>query len=99
MNPNVDSCGPTAARSNGEVAQTTRKSWSELKNVVNNCRMELQAVSSGISPMNIEFRTLTDGRVRMYFLSVPPKGWGDTTLLWCDIGPQDTTPTNEMYRR
>ncbi|XP_055680825.1 dipeptidyl peptidase 8 [Lutzomyia longipalpis] len=68
-----------------------KKSWSELKGVVAELRRNLMALSSVI-PANINFRTLSDGRIRIYFLSTPPNGW-ETTLLYVDIGhTDDITP-------
>ncbi|XP_063709274.1 dipeptidyl peptidase 9 [Culicoides brevitarsis] len=75
-------------------AGKTQKTWSELKNVVNDIRKQMQNLSC-LFPMNIKFRTLADDRVRIYFLSIPPNGWGDTTLLYVDVGPD--TPSHEMY--
>lgn len=69
---------------------TDKKSWSELKASVNDLRRQLASLSSMI-PMNINFRTLVDGRTRMYFLSTPPNGW-ETTLLYTDI--PSTVPTD-----
>lgn len=68
------------------------KPWSELKTVVNDLRRQLTTLSSMI-PMNIHFRTLSDGRTRIYFLSTPPSGW-ETTLLYTDIPAQSDTPTH-----
>lgn len=65
---------------------TGKKSWSELKTVVNDLRRQLVTLSTMI-PMNINFRSLSDGRTRIYFLSTPPNGW-ETTLLYTDILPQ-----------
>lgn len=62
-----------------------KKSWSELKSVVSDLRRSLSGLSSMV-PMNVHFRTLSDGRVRIYFLSTPPNGW-ETTLLYADISP------------
>lgn len=60
-----------------------KKSWSELKESVTDLRKQLSRLATMI-PMNIEFRRLSDGRTRIYFLSTPPKGW-ETTLLCTDI--------------
>lgn len=62
-----------------------KKSWSELKESVTDLRKQLSRLATMI-PMNIEFRRLTDGRTRIYFLSMPPNGW-ETTLLCTDIPP------------
>ena len=71
-------------------ANSGKKTWSELKTVVNDLRRQLSTLSSMI-PMNINFRTLTDGRTRIYFLSTPPNGW-ETTLLYTDILIQSDNP-------
>lgn len=62
-----------------------KKTWSELKSVVSDLRRSLSGLSSMV-PMNVHFRTLSDGRTRIYFLSTPPNGW-ETTLLYADIAP------------
>lgn len=64
-------------------APTPKKSWSEIKATVNEIRKQLSNLSSMV-PSNIQFRTLSDGRVRCYFLSTPPNAW-ETTLLYTDI--------------
>lgn len=69
----------------GGGASSNKKSWSELKSVVSDLRRSLAGLSSMV-PMNVHFRTLSDGRTRIYFLSTPPNGW-ETTLLYADIGP------------
>lgn len=71
-----------------------KKSWSELKAVVNDLRKQLSNLSSMV-PMNINFRTLSDGRVRIYFLSTPPNGW-ETTLLYTDIHPGDVSQPSRL---
>lgn len=76
-------------------APTPKKSWSEIKATVNDIRKQMSNLSSMV-PTNIQFRTLSDGRVRCYFLSTPPNGW-ETTLLYTDINITSmttTTPTN-----
>ncbi|CAD7092052.1 unnamed protein product [Hermetia illucens] len=62
-----------------------KKSWTELQTVVTEFRKQLANLSSTV-PTNINFRTLSDGRVRIYFLSTPPNGW-ETTLLYTDVNP------------
>lgn len=64
-----------------------KKTWSELKTVVSDLRKQLSSLC-GIIPTNIHFRTLTDGRTRIYFLSPPPNGFQMTTLLYIDIQPE-----------
>lgn len=74
-------------------SQSPKKSWSELKATVSDLRLKFANLSSSI-PMNITFRTMSDGRVRIYFLSrAPPNSW-ETTLLYTDIYPGDI-PTTE----
>lgn len=70
---------------NDDEQQPRKKTWSELKESVTELRKQLSRLSTMV-PMNIEFRKLTDGRTRIYFLSTPPNGW-ETTLLCTDITP------------
>lgn len=58
-------------------------SWSELKGVVTDLRRQLSALSIMV-PTSVAFRTLQDGRTRIYFLSTPQNGW-ETTLLYADV--------------
>jgi len=60
-----------------------RRSWSELKNVVCDLRRQLSGLSTMV-PVSVSFRTLPDGRTRIYFLSTPANGW-ETTLLYVDV--------------
>jgi len=90
MSSTAENCAPSCSRSNGEM-EPRPKTWSELKTTVTDFRLQMQTLSC-LFPMNIKFRTLSDGRVRIYFLSIPPKVWGDTTLLWCDVNPNDEVP-------
>uniref|UniRef100_A0A1B0AJ65 Dipeptidyl peptidase 9 n=1 Tax=Glossina pallidipes TaxID=7398 RepID=A0A1B0AJ65_GLOPL len=77
---------------NGRMpAPTPKKSWSEIKETVNEIRKQLSGLSSMV-PTNIQFRNLSDGRVRCYFLSTPPNAW-ETTLLYTDIGLEDRNET------
>lgn len=69
-----------------------KKSWSEIKATVNDIRKQLSNLSSMV-PTNIQFRTLSDGRVRCYFLSTPPNAW-ETTLLYIDIHLNGTNSVN-----
>lgn len=62
-----------------------KKSWSELKGVVSDLRRQIMNLSTMV-PMNVNFRTLSDGRVRVYFLSTPPNGF-ESTLLYTDVNP------------
>lgn len=69
----------------------SKKTWSEIRNTVNDIRKQLSNLSSMV-PTNIQFRTLSDGRVRCYFISTPPNAW-ETTLLYTDINLTVASPT------
>lgn len=74
------------ASPNNETEPVTHKrSWTEIKESVNEIRKQLSRLSA-MTPSNIEFRKLTDNRTRIYFLGTPPNGW-ETTLLCTDITP------------
>ncbi|XP_075146421.1 dipeptidyl peptidase 9 [Haematobia irritans] len=73
-------------------APTPRKTWSEIKATVNEIRKQMSNLSSMV-PSNIQFRTLSDGRVRCYFLSTPPNAW-ETTLLYTDINLSNISSMN-----
>lgn len=72
-----------------------KKSWIDLKTTVNELRKQFSSLSSMI-PVNIQFRPLSDGRTRIYFLSTPPSGW-ETTLLYTDIPPNDTPSPQQRF--
>lgn len=75
-----------------EVDAANRKlTWSELKSVVNDLRRQLASLSTMV-PSSITFRTLPDGRTRIYFLSTPQNGW-EATLLYADV-PNCSQPAN-----
>ncbi|KAL7729006.1 hypothetical protein ACLKA6_019840 [Drosophila palustris] len=76
---NIDNDGHIAA-------PTPSKSWAENKCFVQEIRKELSNLSTMV-PTNVQFRHLSDGRVRCYFLSTPPLTW-ETTLLFADINLQ-----------
>lgn len=61
-----------------------RRSWAQLKTTVLELRRQLSALSTTV-PSSISFRSLPDGRTRIYFLSMPRNGW-ETTLLYADVG-------------
>ncbi|XP_030562488.1 dipeptidyl peptidase 9 [Drosophila novamexicana] len=65
------------------AAPTPSKSWAEIKCFVQEIRKELSNLSTMV-PTNVQFRHLSDGRARCYFLSTPPHTW-ETTLLFADI--------------
>lgn len=52
-----------------------KKTWSELKESVTELRKQLSRLSTMV-PMNIQFRKLSDSRIRIYFL-----GMHDMTLF------------------
>lgn len=54
--------------------QSKKLSWSELKAVVGELRRQLSNLSTMI-PSSFNFRTLQDGRTRIYFLSTLHNGW------------------------
>ncbi|XP_058824779.1 dipeptidyl peptidase 9 [Topomyia yanbarensis] len=61
-----------------------KKSWSELKSIVNDMRRQMTSLAS-MFPMNVNFRTLSDGRTRVYFLSPPASNGWDTVLFYTDV--------------
>ena len=69
----------------GELIEK-RVPWSELKGVVSELRRQLSSLSTSV-PSSVSFRTLPDGRTRIYFLSTPQNGW-ETTLVYADIQPE-----------
>ncbi|KAK0098423.1 hypothetical protein PV326_008526 [Microctonus aethiopoides] len=71
-----------------ETNKQATKSWPELRGVVNEFRRRLSGISDGSVPDSVTFRTLPDGRTRIYFLGTPSNGW-ETTLLYVDIGQND----------
>ncbi|XP_053659777.1 dipeptidyl peptidase 9 [Anopheles marshallii] len=88
--------GATAALANG-ITSTGRwetstdctiprkKSWSELKSIVNESRRQMATTMAASFPMSVNFRTLSDGRTRVYFLSPPPANGWDTILFYVDV--------------
>lgn len=62
-----------------EQQQPMRKktSWSELKESVTELRKQLSRLSTMV-PMNIQFRKLSDSRIRIYFLGMCLLASGDT---------------------
>ncbi|XP_017967376.1 dipeptidyl peptidase 9 isoform X2 [Drosophila navojoa] len=65
------------------AAPTPSKTWAEIRCVVQDIRKDLSNLSTMV-PTNVQFRHLSDGRARCYFLSTPPHNW-ETTLLFTDI--------------
>ncbi|XP_008481666.2 dipeptidyl peptidase 9-like [Diaphorina citri] len=64
-----------------------KKSWAELREIVNELRRNLSSLSTMV-PTSISFRKLADGRTRIFFLSTPANGW-ETTLLYADVPSED----------
>ncbi|XP_052891455.1 dipeptidyl peptidase 9 [Anopheles moucheti] len=62
-----------------------KKSWSELKSIVNESRRQMATTMAASFPMSVNFRTLSDGRTRVYFLSPPPANGWDTILFYVDV--------------
>ncbi|XP_034937846.1 dipeptidyl peptidase 9 [Chelonus insularis] len=81
----MESCKESADQTTPDTNKQTKKSWSELRGVVSEFRRKLSGVSDGSVPDAITFRSLPDGRTRIYFLGTPSNGW-ETTLLYVDIG-------------
>ncbi|KAH8419166.1 hypothetical protein KR222_007338 [Zaprionus bogoriensis] len=65
------------------AAPTPSKTWVENKCFVQDIRKKLSILSTMV-PTDVQFRYLSDGRARCYFLSAPPQTW-ETTLLFADI--------------
>ncbi|XP_043268053.1 dipeptidyl peptidase 9 [Venturia canescens] len=72
----------------GEPNKPAKKSWSELRGVVRDFRRRLSGVSDASVPDDVTFRSLPDGRTRIYFLGTPNNAW-ETTLLYVDVGLSD----------
>ncbi|KAH8278641.1 hypothetical protein KR018_006442 [Drosophila ironensis] len=79
------------------AAPTPSKSWSELKIVVQEMRKQMCHLSTMV-PTNVQFRELSDGRSRCYFLGTTPQGW-ETTLLYTDINLQQTEEQALLVQR
>lgn len=60
---------------------SNKKTWDELKTVVNDIRKKFSSISCAI-PSNIQIRELADGRLRIYFLCAQSKY---DTLLYVDV--------------
>ncbi|XP_078040146.1 dipeptidyl peptidase 9 [Augochlora pura] len=71
-----------------QVNTVNRKTWSELRTIVSELRRRLSGVSAVSVPGCISFRSLPDGRTRIYFLSSLNNRW-ETTLLYVDIADFD----------
>ncbi|CAK9800355.1 Dipeptidyl peptidase 9 [Anthophora quadrimaculata] len=84
----MEICNEGSDRTLSDTTVTTRRSWSDLRGVVSDLRRKLSGVSVGSVPGSITFRSLPDGRTRIYFLSSPSNGW-ETTLLYVDIAHSD----------
>lgn len=87
----------SSSSSSWKKPPNSRKSWSELKAIVNDLRLKFASASlSSAVPSNITFRTMSDGRVRIYFLSAPPPNSWEMTLLYTDISPADAPSTDKL---
>uniref|UniRef100_A0A182W2T4 Dipeptidylpeptidase IV N-terminal domain-containing protein n=1 Tax=Anopheles minimus TaxID=112268 RepID=A0A182W2T4_9DIPT len=77
-----------------------RKSWSELKSIVNESRRQMATTMAASFPMSVNFRTLSDGRTRVYFLSPPPANGWDTILFYVDVpNTQSTAERSDMEKQ
>ncbi len=68
---------------------SSKKSWEELKTVVNDIRKRFSILSSTSIPTDISFRVLADGRLRIYFLC------SQSNLLYVDIDKENYTNTDD----
>ncbi|XP_014230063.1 dipeptidyl peptidase 9-like isoform X1 [Trichogramma pretiosum] len=88
--------GPTSSSSTTTTTSTTansadgggKKTWNELRAAVSDLRRKVSSLSSGSVPGSINFRSLPDGRIRIYFLSTPSNAW-ERTLLYADVAHSD----------
>lgn len=64
-------------------------SWIELKTIVSDLRREIATISS-LLPMQISFRRLSSGKVRIYYLVNSPDCWG-IPLMYVNV------PTNSGF--
>lgn len=88
LSKKMDACNEGVDRTVSSEDIDTRKTWPELRGVVSDLRRRLSGVSAGPVPGSITFRSLPDGRTRIYFLSTPSNAW-ETTLLYVDIAHSD----------
>ncbi|BFF88851.1 dipeptidyl peptidase 9 [Drosophila madeirensis] len=79
------------------AAPTPSKSWAENKIIVQEMRKKLSPLSSMV-PTNVQFRHLSDGRARCYFVGSPPQNW-ETTLLFADINMQQQEEQQLLIQR
>ncbi|XP_017058593.1 dipeptidyl peptidase 9 [Drosophila ficusphila] len=79
------------------AAPTPNNSWAENKLVVQEMRKKMCNLSSMV-PTNVQFRHLSDGRARCYFLGTPPQSW-ETTLLFADINLQQSEEQQLLVQR
>ncbi|XP_055608530.1 dipeptidyl peptidase 9 [Uranotaenia lowii] len=87
---------PRAAGSGSSIpGAVKKKSWSELKTIVNDMRRQMSSLAS-MFPMNVNFRTLSDGRTRVYFLSPPISNGWDTVLFYADVPASETDGRTPM---
>ncbi|XP_076293768.1 dipeptidyl peptidase 9 [Lasioglossum baleicum] len=83
----METCNEGGDRTPSVIA-INRNTWSELRGVVSDLRRKLSGISVVSVPGCITFRSLPDGRTRIYFLSSLNNRW-ETTLLYVDIAHFD----------
>ncbi|XP_014248526.1 dipeptidyl peptidase 9 isoform X1 [Cimex lectularius] len=66
-----------------EGVNNPTKSWKDLKSKLCELRRQLSAISA-IVPTAVDFRTLDDGTIRIFFLGTLTNGW-ETTLHFADV--------------
>ncbi|KAI4482250.1 hypothetical protein M0804_008801 [Polistes exclamans] len=84
----MDTCNENVDQTGSSDVTVTKKTWQEIRGSVSDLRRRMSSVSAGSVPGSITFRSLPDGRTRIYFLSTPYNGW-ETTLLYVDIAHSD----------
>lgn len=66
-----------------------RKSWADMKLAVNELRTQLSGLGATI-PSNITFRSLPNGRTRIYFLPNHMNS-SEVPLLYTDVSSSDNS--------
>jgi hypothetical protein len=72
---------------------TRKKTWTELKMIVNGLRNDIPSVSS-LQPTQIAFHKILNGKVRLYYLVNSSDCW-NAPLLRVTI---PTTPDRSLFR-
>ncbi|XP_058055643.1 dipeptidyl peptidase 9 [Anopheles bellator] len=88
--------GRRALAADEESSVPRKKSWSELKSIVSETRRQMAITMAASFPMCVNFRTLSDGRTRVYFLSAPVNGW-DTMLFYTDVPARGATDGDQNH--